>query len=190
MSTSRSASRGLTPRADVAHWFEAVADHLGPAYLRYSFTYGTEQEVTFLVDALGLAAGMQGCSMSVVGPGRHALALARRGIEVRRPRHLADLHRAGPQRGRRGCRRRSNRGDARGHGLRRRVRCGAVAVPGRLRPRGGQDRGAPVDAGRGGLSRDGPGAQAWRAGWRSARSRRISRFATSRDSDLRCGHGS
>ena len=65
----------------MAHWFEAVADHLGPAYLRYSFTYGTEQEVAFLVDALGLTEGMRildvGC-----GPGRHALALARRGFEV------------------------------------------------------------------------------------------------------------
>ncbi|HUP72590.1 MAG TPA: class I SAM-dependent methyltransferase [Acidimicrobiales bacterium] len=65
----------------MAHWFEAVAAHLGPAYLRYSFTYGTEQEVEFLVDALALTEGMRildvGC-----GPGRHALALARRGFEV------------------------------------------------------------------------------------------------------------
>ena len=46
-----------------------------------AFTTGTEQEVDFLVDALGLEPGMRvldaGC-----GPGRHALALARRGIEV------------------------------------------------------------------------------------------------------------
>jgi len=64
-----------------AHWFEPVADHLGPAYLRYSFTKGTEQEVGFLVDALGLEPGMRlldvGC-----GPGRHAHALATRGLEV------------------------------------------------------------------------------------------------------------
>ena len=63
------------------HWFEAVADHLGPAYLRYSFTKGTDQEVAFLIDALGLQPGMRlldvGC-----GPGRHAHALARQGIEV------------------------------------------------------------------------------------------------------------
>jgi len=32
------------------HWFEAIADHAGAAYLRYSFTKGTEQEVDFLVD--------------------------------------------------------------------------------------------------------------------------------------------
>jgi SAM-dependent methyltransferase len=63
------------------HWFEPVADHLGAAYLRYSFTRGTEQEVDFLVTTLGLAAGDRlldvGC-----GPGRHAHAFARRGIEV------------------------------------------------------------------------------------------------------------
>ena len=63
------------------HWFEDVADHLGGAYLRYSFTKGTEQEVDFLVGALGLAPGARildvGC-----GPGRHALALGRRGFSV------------------------------------------------------------------------------------------------------------
>jgi SAM-dependent methyltransferase len=64
-----------------SHWFEALADHLGPAYLRYSFTYGTEQEVDFLVAQLGLEPGTRildvGC-----GPGRHAKALARRGMVV------------------------------------------------------------------------------------------------------------
>ncbi|MBC8364097.1 MAG: class I SAM-dependent methyltransferase [Actinobacteria bacterium] len=63
------------------HWFEGVADHLGEAYLRYSFTYGTVQEVDFLVEALGLDEGARildvGC-----GPGRHAHELARRGFEV------------------------------------------------------------------------------------------------------------
>ena len=39
------------------HWFEPVADHLGAAYLRYSFTKGTAQEVAFLVDELGLDSG-------------------------------------------------------------------------------------------------------------------------------------
>jgi SAM-dependent methyltransferase len=63
------------------HWFEDVADHLGEAYLRYSFTYGTVQEVDFLVEVLGLDEGARildvGC-----GPGRHAHELARRGFEV------------------------------------------------------------------------------------------------------------
>src|SRR5688572_15375703 len=63
------------------HWFEDVADHLGSAYLRYSFTKGTEQEVAFLVECLSLEPGARildvGC-----GPGRHAHALARSGFEV------------------------------------------------------------------------------------------------------------
>ncbi|HLU42063.1 MAG TPA: class I SAM-dependent methyltransferase [Microthrixaceae bacterium] len=63
------------------HWFEDVADHLGPAYLRYSFTKGTEQEVDFLVGALGLEAGMEVLDVGC-GPGRHAVELARRGIRV------------------------------------------------------------------------------------------------------------
>lgn len=63
------------------HWFEDLADHLGGAYLRYSFTKGTEQEVAFLVDTLGLAPGDRVLDVGC-GPGRHAHALGRRGIEV------------------------------------------------------------------------------------------------------------
>lgn len=63
------------------HWFEGLADHLGSAYLRYSFTYGTDQEVDFLIEALGLEPGQRildvGC-----GPGRHSYALAKRGFAV------------------------------------------------------------------------------------------------------------
>ena len=61
--------------------WESLAGHAGSAYLRYSFTKGTEQEVDFLLEALDVAAGSlvldAGC-----GPGRHAHALARRGVRV------------------------------------------------------------------------------------------------------------
>ncbi len=63
------------------HWFEPLADHLGDAYLRYSFTKGTRQEVGFLVDALALGPGMRVLDVGC-GPGRHAHALAEQGIEV------------------------------------------------------------------------------------------------------------
>jgi ubiquinone/menaquinone biosynthesis C-methylase UbiE len=61
--------------------FEAVASHAGEAYLRYSFTKGTEQEVRFLFDELGLKPGMRVLDVGC-GPGRHAHALAARGIDV------------------------------------------------------------------------------------------------------------
>ena len=63
------------------HWFEPVADHLGAAYLRYSFTKGTRQEVEFLVEALDLQPGARVLDVGC-GPGRHAHALAERGIGV------------------------------------------------------------------------------------------------------------
>lgn len=62
-------------------YFERVAERLGSAYLRYSFTKGTSQEVAFLVDLLDLPAEARildvGC-----GPGRHAVELARHGYAV------------------------------------------------------------------------------------------------------------
>src|SRR3954470_8636255 len=62
-------------------WFNEVAEFLGTAYLRNAFTKGTEQEVDFLVGQLGLEPGARVLDVGC-GPGRHALALARRGIEV------------------------------------------------------------------------------------------------------------
>jgi SAM-dependent methyltransferase len=61
--------------------FEAVAAHAGLAYLRYSFTKGTAQEVRFLTEVLRLRPGDRlldvGC-----GPGRHSRALRETGVEV------------------------------------------------------------------------------------------------------------
>jgi SAM-dependent methyltransferase len=63
------------------HWFEPVAQHLGAAYLRYSFTKGTEQEVEFLVEVLDLQPGMRVLDVGC-GPGRHAHRLAELGLDV------------------------------------------------------------------------------------------------------------
>ena len=75
------------PPAPPGPWFNEVAAFLGPAYWApgtgrvAAFTRGTDQEVGFLVDALGLRAGQHVLDVGC-GPGRHALALAARGIRV------------------------------------------------------------------------------------------------------------
>jgi SAM-dependent methyltransferase len=62
-------------------YFTDVAERLGSAYLRYSFTKGTAQEVGFLLEHLKLPPGARlldvGC-----GPGRHAVLLAQAGLAV------------------------------------------------------------------------------------------------------------
>ena len=61
--------------------YRDLAAHAGASYLRYSFTKGTEQEAAFLVEALGLEPGMHVLDVGC-GPGRHARALAARGLRV------------------------------------------------------------------------------------------------------------
>ncbi len=63
------------------HWFEALADHMGDVYLRYAFTKGTQQEVDSIVSLLDLERGMRVLDVGC-GPGRHAHALAERGMTV------------------------------------------------------------------------------------------------------------
>ena len=70
-----------SPGSFGGHWFEGLADVMGPSYLRYSFTKGTEQEVGFLAEALTLRPGDSMLDVGC-GPGRHCLAFARRGITV------------------------------------------------------------------------------------------------------------
>ncbi len=65
----------------MSHWFEPIAEHLGSAYLRYSFTKGTTQEIDFVVGALDLKPGDRVLDVGC-GPGRHAHELARRGMVV------------------------------------------------------------------------------------------------------------
>jgi SAM-dependent methyltransferase len=76
---SAASAEGRAGAPDRTHWFEDLADHLGPTYERYAFTRGTDQEVAFLVEALGLAPGLRVVDLGC-GTGRHCRGLAARGL--------------------------------------------------------------------------------------------------------------
>lgn len=62
-------------------FYGPVGDWQGAQYERNSFTFGTEQEVAFLVGALDLAPGSVVLDVGC-GTGRHARALRQQGIDV------------------------------------------------------------------------------------------------------------
>ena len=62
-------------------YFADVAEKLGSAYLRYSFTKGTDQEVSFLLDLLDLPEGARVLDVGC-GPGRHSVELAKAGLAI------------------------------------------------------------------------------------------------------------
>ncbi len=80
-SDAQSDAESPTEGAGGRHWFSEVASFLSSAYLRYSFTKGTAQEVGALIDLLDLRRGDRVLDVGC-GPGRHSLALAAAGMTV------------------------------------------------------------------------------------------------------------
>lgn len=74
-------ARSRSPHDPAAHWFEDLAELMGSAYLRYSFTRGTDQEVRFIDGVVGGLAGRLVLDIGC-GPGRHARAMASLGASV------------------------------------------------------------------------------------------------------------
>lgn len=62
-------------------WYTGLAEHLGSAYFSYPFSQATGQEVDFLFSALALKPGDRLLDVGT-GPGRHAIELAKRGVQV------------------------------------------------------------------------------------------------------------
>ena len=81
----RGVTVGLRLRLDAMsnfqHWFEDLASHMKSAYLRYSFTKGTIQEVDFIIESTTVQPGNRVLDVGC-GPGRHSLEFARRGFDV------------------------------------------------------------------------------------------------------------
>jgi SAM-dependent methyltransferase len=73
--------RSVSEEQLAADWYRPLAAHLKEAYLRYSFTYGTGQEVEFLYEALELQPGQRILDVGA-GPGRHSIEFAKRGLDV------------------------------------------------------------------------------------------------------------
>ena len=82
-----------------SHWFEPVADHLRDAYLRYSFTKGTRQEIDAIEEMVRPARGARvldvGCGGGLLSEplaqrGAHVVGIdASRGNVVAAQRHAA-----------------------------------------------------------------------------------------------------
>ena len=62
-------------------YFAEVAEKLGESYLRYSFTKGTAQEISFLLELMDLPEGARVLDVGC-GPGRHSVELAKAGLAV------------------------------------------------------------------------------------------------------------